>query len=568
MSGASHAPRGVCGELIEGGRNVRTDRPSPAAVPGNGRRGGVARRDRFRAGAVRQDTRGGRQAAIASHVRVDQADRCRRPERWIRGGRSGRRSRRHPPARLALRHPQLCRRRSRIGIGGLPGGDPVSARIWHDALSLQQDIPECSTGGGRSRRHRLDGRFEAEERDRRRLRLGGPDRRDRRDALAGTLQGTRGRERLFDHQPDGKPAAVAAVGRIGVVVSVLLLDGARRDRVREIPPRLQQAHLEERFAEMGLRRSHLRSDSRVLRQSGSRRHRAPQLPLAAEPGQGRVEVRRPGRETCRCSRHHRPDDHHRQRFRRHGSGWKSLCQQVRRQVCPSDPRRDRTQRASRSSGCLCQGRGRRRWIHHMSLLAALLTAALALPVEGELPSLGGATGWLNSQPLTAADLRGKVVLVDFWTYTCINWLRTLGYVRAWAEKYSDQGLVVVGVHTPEFPFEADVDNVRTAAADMNVSYPIALDSDYAVWDAFSNHYWPAIYIADAEGRIRFEHFGEGQYEECERVIQRLLRDAGADGIDEELVSVADQGFEAQADWANLGSPETYLGYAQAQTSPA
>ena len=187
-----------------------------------------------------------------------------------------------------------------------------------------------------------------------------------------------------------------------------------------------------------------------------------------------------------------------------------------------------------------------------------------LPVEGHLPGFDGATGWLNSPPLTAADLQGKVVLTDFWTYTCINWLRTLGYVRAWAEKYEDQGLVVVGVHTPEFPFERDVDNVRQAAKDMRVEYPIALDPDYAVWRAFDNHYWPAVYIADAEGRIRHHQFGEGGYAECERVIQQLLREAGRDGNRDDLVSVADDGLEAQADWASLESPETYLGYEQAQ----
>ena len=142
------------------------------------------------------------------------------------------------------------------------------------------------------------------------------------------------------------------------------------------------------------------------------------------------------------------------------------------------------------------------------------TGTAGLPVEGRMPGFGGATGWLNSEPLTEADLRVKVVLVDFWTYTCINWLRTLGYVRAWAEKYEDQGLVVVGVHTPEFPFERDVDNVRQAAKDLRVEYPIALDSDYGVWRAFDNHYWPAVYIADAEGRIRHHQFGEGRYEEC------------------------------------------------------
>jgi thiol-disulfide isomerase/thioredoxin len=187
-----------------------------------------------------------------------------------------------------------------------------------------------------------------------------------------------------------------------------------------------------------------------------------------------------------------------------------------------------------------------------------------LPVKGDTPSLDGATGWLNSPPLTPTDLRGKVVLFDFWTYTCINWLRTLGYVRAWAEKYADQGLVVIGVHTPEFPFERDVDNVRQAAKDMRVEYPIALDSDYGVWRAFDNSYWPAVYIADAQGRIRHHQFGEGQYEECERIIQQLLRDAGNEGIADDLVSVAGDGFEAQADWATLQSSETYLGYEQAQ----
>jgi thiol-disulfide isomerase/thioredoxin len=187
-----------------------------------------------------------------------------------------------------------------------------------------------------------------------------------------------------------------------------------------------------------------------------------------------------------------------------------------------------------------------------------------LPVEGQLPSFEGAAGWLNSSPLTPEDLRGKVVLVDFWTYTCINWLRTLGYVRAWSEKYADEGLVVVGVHTPEFPFEQDVDNVREAASELRVEYPIALDPDYAVWRAFSNRYWPAVYIADDQGRIRYHHFGEGAYAECERVIQGLLREAGRDGVADDLVSVADDGLEAQADWSNLESPETYLGYGQAE----
>ena len=188
-----------------------------------------------------------------------------------------------------------------------------------------------------------------------------------------------------------------------------------------------------------------------------------------------------------------------------------------------------------------------------------------LSARGNLPGFDGATGWLNSRPLTPADLRGKVVLVDFWTYTCINWLRTLGYIRAWADRYRDLGLVVVGAHTPEFPFERDADNVRRAATDLNVGYPIALDSDYGVWRAFNNMYWPAVYVADAEGRIRYHHFGEGDYDEGEMVIQRLLREAGHDDVPEDLVTPALDGFEAQADWSSLRSPETYLGYEQGQS---
>ena len=187
----------------------------------------------------------------------------------------------------------------------------------------------------------------------------------------------------------------------------------------------------------------------------------------------------------------------------------------------------------------------------------------SLPVEGRLADFDGATGWLNSEPLTTDGLRGKVVLVDFWTYTCINWLRTLAWIRAWAERYEDDGLVVVGVHTPEFPFERDDDNVRRAVAEMRVDYPVAIDSRYEVWRAFANSYWPAVYIADAEGRIRHHQFGEGGYEECERVVQQLLREAGRE-VDGKLVEVAPEGFEVQADWSTLESPETYLGYEQAQ----
>jgi thiol-disulfide isomerase/thioredoxin len=183
-----------------------------------------------------------------------------------------------------------------------------------------------------------------------------------------------------------------------------------------------------------------------------------------------------------------------------------------------------------------------------------------LPVEGKLPSLGGASGWLNSQPLMAAELGGKVVLVDFWTYTCINWRRTLPYVRAWAEKYKDHGLVVVGVHTPEFAFERNIDNVRWAVKDMKIDYPIAIDSDYAIWNAFHNEYWPALYFVDAQGRIRHHQFGEGEYRESELILQQLLGDTGAGGIGRELVSVDATGAEAAADWDDLKSGENYVGY--------
>jgi thiol-disulfide isomerase/thioredoxin len=166
--------------------------------------------------------------------------------------------------------------------------------------------------------------------------------------------------------------------------------------------------------------------------------------------------------------------------------------------------------------------------------------------------------------LTAAGLRGHVVLVDFWTYTCINWLRTLPYIRAWAEKYREHGLVVLGVHTPEFAFEHDIDNVRRAAKDMRVAYPIAVDNDYAVWEAFDNHYWPALYVVDALGQIRHHHFGEGAYAQSEMIVQRLLAEAGIDGIGPDLVSVDARGAEVAADWGSLQSPETYVGYARAE----
>ncbi len=196
----------------------------------------------------------------------------------------------------------------------------------------------------------------------------------------------------------------------------------------------------------------------------------------------------------------------------------------------------------------------------LGMVGPMSPSAVRLPVEGNLPSLDGANEWLNSPPLTAAGLRGKVVVVDFWTYTCINWLRTLPYVRAWAEKYKDQGLVMIGVHTPEFDIEKNVDNVRQALKDRRIDYPVAIDNKYAIWNAFNNHYWPALYFIDAQGHIRHHQFGEGGYERSEMVIQQLLAEAGVGGIDQELVSVDPQGAEVAADWNSLQSPETYAGY--------
>jgi thiol-disulfide isomerase/thioredoxin len=195
-----------------------------------------------------------------------------------------------------------------------------------------------------------------------------------------------------------------------------------------------------------------------------------------------------------------------------------------------------------------------------ALVEQLTSGAAGSPAEGDLASLRRATAWLNSEPLTAASLRGKVVLIDFWTYTCINWLRTVPYVRAWAEKYRDQGLVVIGVHTPEFPFEHDVDNVRRAVKVMELPYPIAVDSDYEIWRGLNNHYWPALYFVDAQGRVRHQQFGEGAYAEAERFIQQLLAEAGAVGVAQDLVSVEGRGLEAPADWASLKSEENYVGY--------
>src|SRR3954451_17404870 len=170
-----------------------------------------------------------------------------------------------------------------------------------------------------------------------------------------------------------------------------------------------------------------------------------------------------------------------------------------------------------------------------------------------MPSLGGATGWLNSEPLGPAELRGRVVLVNFWTLTCINWLRQEPYVRAWSQGYRSDGLVVIGVHTPEFSFEHEIDLVRQATKERGIDYPVAADNDYAIWSAFANRYWPALYFVDTGGNIRYEHFGEGRYEQSERVIQQLL------GVERELVAVEGLGLEAEADWDHLRTPETYLG---------
>jgi thiol-disulfide isomerase/thioredoxin len=198
-----------------------------------------------------------------------------------------------------------------------------------------------------------------------------------------------------------------------------------------------------------------------------------------------------------------------------------------------------------------------------SLAHRLAGDGTILPVEGRLAPFDGATGWLNSQPLTPKGLRGQVVLVDFWTYTCVNWLRTLPYLRAWDAKYGDAGLTIVGAHTPEFGFERELTNVTRESQRLGVSWPIAIDSDYGVWKAFANHYWPAAYLADGEGRLRYHHFGEGEYGATEMAIQQLLVEAGATLVDMDLVMVEPTGLEVAADWRTLRSPETYVGYRQA-----
>lgn len=199
-----------------------------------------------------------------------------------------------------------------------------------------------------------------------------------------------------------------------------------------------------------------------------------------------------------------------------------------------------------------------------SLQPVALTASPALVDEGPMPDLGGATGWLNSAPLNRRSLRGKVVLVDFWTYTCINSLRPLPYVKTWATKYKDSGFVVIGAHTPEFSFEKQRENVEKAVRDLKVTYPVAIDSDYEIWRAFNNQYWPAQYLIDGKGRIRYHHFGEGEYGQLERVIQQLLKEKGAAAVDTTLVSVSANGVEAAPDFEDERSPETYIGYRQTE----
>jgi thiol-disulfide isomerase/thioredoxin len=196
---------------------------------------------------------------------------------------------------------------------------------------------------------------------------------------------------------------------------------------------------------------------------------------------------------------------------------------------------------------------------------AVPSRPIALPIEGALPPFDGAITWLNSSPLTPEGLRGKVVLVDFWTYTCINWQRTEAYIRAWAARYKDHGLVVIGVHTPEFEFEKNVDNIRPALQRSRIDYPVVVDSDYAIWDAFGNHYWPAVYLVDANGKIRYHQFGEGDYDRTEAAIQQLLREAGFPGTVDATVKVDPRGSEVAADWDTLRSPESYLGHEKAES---
>ncbi|WP_052273116.1 redoxin domain-containing protein [Flavihumibacter solisilvae] len=194
---------------------------------------------------------------------------------------------------------------------------------------------------------------------------------------------------------------------------------------------------------------------------------------------------------------------------------------------------------------------------------AIVLASSYKPAKPE-PSLKGASGWINSQPLQLKDLRGKVVLVDFWTFTCINWRRTMPYIREWEAKYRKAGLVVIGVHTPEFNFEYDTGNVSKAVREINIVYPVALDNNYEIWNSFSNQYWPALYLLDAKGKLRYQNFGESDYLEAERMIQRLLKEVSKTDAFEEPKEVQGTGIEVAADWANLASPENFLGYERTQ----
>jgi thiol-disulfide isomerase/thioredoxin len=208
---------------------------------------------------------------------------------------------------------------------------------------------------------------------------------------------------------------------------------------------------------------------------------------------------------------------------------------------------------------------------HQILLGALLGGAAAAGVQGaatvpqtRMPPLDGATAWINSVPLASTALRGKVVLIDFWTFTCINWMRTVPWLRTWQQKYGDQGLVIIGVHSPEFEFEKELENVRRAVRELNVGFPVAVDSSQEIWGAFANQYWPALYLVDTEGRVRHRQFGEGNYARAEEIIQQLLLEAGGNGSWAAIREPSGTGVEASADWAALRSPETYLGYARAE----
>jgi thiol-disulfide isomerase/thioredoxin len=203
------------------------------------------------------------------------------------------------------------------------------------------------------------------------------------------------------------------------------------------------------------------------------------------------------------------------------------------------------------------------WISATALISGVVVIASGMGDEGRMPDLDDAVAWLNSAPLSSKALRGKVVLVNFWTYSCINSLRELPYMKAWAAKYKDAGLVVVGVHAPEFGFEKDPANVKNAVFDLKVGYPIPIDSNHSIWRAFRNQYWPADYFVDAKGRIRYHHFGEGEYVKSERVIQALLRENGATGLDESTVRITADGAEAPPS-EDVRSPETYVGYARAE----